>query len=514
MHHHRPTARNLVTVATGLLAALLVSLATAQAAHAAAGIHLHLLWDGVEAGEVDRQIDRAANANAGILRVDVGWASLEPDRKGAWSAYHLKRLDAVVDKAEQRGVKLLLTLADTPCWASSAPVSLKGDCSGAWWEREVQRHLPSDPADYGDALAHIAARYGDRVAAWEMWNEPNHDYFLRGPRKAERYAELVKTAYPIAKPAAGAVPLLAGALSMSDHEFTDALYREGIRGSFDAFSIHPYSQDDSPLDPLGSGDAQYSFVRGVPAVRDVMLRHGDDKPLWLTEFGWTTNSVRGSAAWRNGVAEATQATFVRQALTQAKAWDYVPHIIAYNLVDLSSDRTERGGNFGLVRHDGTAKPALAAFGEAAANTAGAARPVAPSLELAAPGTGQAPVSSLPAAPKVPSQAVAPAGSPTAELPEGAASSTRLRGDDRRRLVATRAPNARIRASGRAPGARRVTVDVRRSRGGKRALRLRVRVSASGAFRTSFRAKRLAPGAYRVTVDAGAGATPTVLLKVT
>jgi hypothetical protein len=115
-----------------------------------------------------RQLDLAKGAGAQILRVDVGWASLEQDGKGHWSTRYRDRLDDLVAQAERRHLKLLLTVIDSPCWASSAPASLKRGCEGAWWEREVDKYTPRDPADYADAFAYLIRRYGSRVAAWEI----------------------------------------------------------------------------------------------------------------------------------------------------------------------------------------------------------------------------------------------------------------------------------------------------------------------------------------------------------
>lgn len=348
-----------------LLAAGLGLVSDRALATPTAGVQLHLLWDGVSDDEVDDQLDRAQRAGAGILRVDVGWGSLQEQGPGRWNAYHLHRLDAVVAKANERDVDLLLTLADSPCWASSAPARLKAGCRGRWWERDVQRYLPRDPRLYADALAFLADRYGSKVRAWEMWNEPNQEFFSHGPRKADRYAALVQAAYPRAKAAAPDATFVAGAVSEADTGFVEAFYRAGAAGSFDALSLHPYSQDVSPLDPRLRGNRRLSFATGVPAVRDVMLRHGDDGPLWLTEFGWSTNRVRGAGPWRDGVDERVQATYIRQALAKVTDWSYVPVIVYYNLVDRSADRTSAVDNYGLVRHDGSPKPGFAAFRDAA-----------------------------------------------------------------------------------------------------------------------------------------------------
>jgi hypothetical protein len=152
----------------------------------------------------------------------------------------------------------------------------------------------------------------------------------------------------------------------ADFRFVDALYAHGIAGSFDALSIHPYSDDRSPLDPGSDAWTEVSFVRGVPAVREAMLAHGDARPVWLTEFGWSSNALRDAASWQNGVSEADQATYVAQALTQMRDWAYVEAAIYYDLVDAGSDPRAPIENFGLVRHDLRPKPAFDAFRRAAA----------------------------------------------------------------------------------------------------------------------------------------------------
>jgi polysaccharide biosynthesis protein PslG len=347
-----------------VLAMLLCS--SAQAAQML-GVQTHLLWADVDQREMEHQLDLVKESGASLARVDVGWGSLQergPDRFEPW---HLSRLDRVVDAAEARGVKLLLTLTNTPCWASSAPEAERQGCAGEWWARDVTRWAPADPSTYARALAFLVDRYEHRVAAWQVWNEPNSTAFWRASDPARAYAELVKAAYPAAKAAYPGATILAGALSQSDHQFTQRLYDHGIRGFFDAFSFHPYCDDAAPGDPRGAADARYSFVRGVPAVRDVMLRNGDSRPVWLTESGWSTSTVRGAAPYLNGVSEADQARFLREQATLVKRWPYVKALIWFNLLDRGSDRSSLVDNFGLRRVNGTAKPAWAAFREAAAD---------------------------------------------------------------------------------------------------------------------------------------------------
>lgn len=363
-----------IAAAIALALTVLSVVTPSVSARQIAGLNAHLMWSGVSAAEQDSQLEQIADAGAGIVRVDVGWSSLEQNAKGTYERWYLDQLDTLVDKADQHGVKLLITFTDSPCWASSAPESLKQGCDGAWWDRGVNRYPPANPQDYADALAFLVGRYGDRVAGWEIWNEPNLKYFFTSDNAAADYARIVRAAYPAAKAADPDATVVAGSLSEAPVEFVEQLFQNGIGGNFDAFSIHPYSGDASPLDPLDGASVKSSFARGIPAVRQVMLDHGEDKPLWLTEFGWSTSTIRGSYSWMNGVNEATQALYTEQALTKVKEWPYVSVAIVFELMDEDDDPGDRNSNFGLLHHDGTAKPAFAAFrrGALALNTASVA----------------------------------------------------------------------------------------------------------------------------------------------
>ncbi len=130
--------------------------------------------------------------------------------------------------------------------------------------------------------------------------------------------------------------------------------------------MHPYSEDRSPLHPGVPGWMKLSFARGVPEVRKTLVRHGEKKPIWLTEFGWSTCSVRNTReAWANCVDPSTQATYLQQAFRQMQSWSYVPVGVTFNLEDTSDDRGDRVDNYGLLRTDGSPKPAFAALRRAA-----------------------------------------------------------------------------------------------------------------------------------------------------
>lgn len=358
----RPGRGSLLRKLAGF-AAVFCSLAASSVAHAApvAALQVHPMWSQYDDAAVELQLDRAAAGRAGMLRVDVGWASLESAGKGRYSGWYVDKLDRVVAGAERRGMRLLLTFWETPCWASTAPDHLKQGCAGAWWERDVQRYPPANAQDYADALEWLVRRYGDRVTAWEIWNEPNHEHYFKAPDQAAAYAPLVRAAYPAAKRGHPGATVVAGSLADADYAFTERLLQLGVGDSFDAWSVHPYSEDRSPFHGGIAGWAKKSMSSGVPAVRDTLLRYGQDKPLWLTEFGWSSCSVRGRAAYENCVGERAQARYLLQAFDRLRTWDFVQVGVWFNLEDTAGDRSSRVDNYGLLRHDGSEKPAFRAF---------------------------------------------------------------------------------------------------------------------------------------------------------
>jgi hypothetical protein len=362
----RPGRRRALRKLAGF-AVVLCSLAAPATAAAAPtpAVQAHLMWSQYDGAAVERQLDRAKAAGAGMLRVDVGWASLESAGRGNYSSWYLDKLDRVVAGAERRGLRLLLTFWETPCWASTAPAELKQGCEGAWWERGVQRYPPANPQDYADALEWVVRRYGGRVAAWEIWNEPNHDDYFKAGDQAAAYAPLVRAAYPAVKRGYAAATVVAGSLADADYAFTERLMQLGVAGHFDAWSVHPYSEDRSPSNPGIPGWSKKSMSAGVPAVRDTLLRYGQDRPLWLTEFGWSSCSVRGRAAWENCVGEPLQAEYLLAAFDRMRSWDYVQVGVWFNLQDTARERSSRLDNYGLLRYDGSEKPAYRAFRAAA-----------------------------------------------------------------------------------------------------------------------------------------------------
>lgn len=138
--------------------------------------------------------------------------------------------------------------------------------------------------------------------------------------------------------------------------------------------------------------AVFSPVPQVPwsdrsqTLLDLCRRVVPGKPVLAPQAGIST-------ATGTGVDETTQARYLQQLLlTHFRAG--VRRTFISQLVDIRSDRSDYGGNFGLARHDWSPKPAFHAVRRLLARLSDPGAPVAPrSLPLAIE-TGTTPVRSL------------------------------------------------------------------------------------------------------------------------
>jgi hypothetical protein len=367
--------------ALALASAAVLAFAPAPAAATAPplrGAATHPLWDDSSVADFDRELDLLADAGANVVRIDLGWSTLELAGKGSMSSPYVAKADTFFEHARARGLGVIVTFWTTPCWASSAPPDVKQGCAGSWWERGVHLHPPSNPADFADAATWVAQRWGDEMIALEIWNEPNYHHFFRTADPVRDYAALVRSAVPRIRQAAPGLTVIGPAMLISDVSFLGALYGEGVAQQLDGISSRPFNQGRDPYDEaVPPGGIAYSFLLGVPSVRDVMVANGDAaKKLWFTELGWSSCAPGGTSIWC--VSAEQQARYVADAFRVIRdRWDYVEAVSVYNLRNKGLNPDDRETQMGLLQRDFTPKPSWWAFRSVLAELAApAALPVA------------------------------------------------------------------------------------------------------------------------------------------
>jgi len=309
--------------------------------------------------EADLAIARARALHAKVVRTEVPWSALEPRGPNQIEPRALAFADRLVSDATAAGIRVIVFVDSTPCWASSAPAALLRKCvpghsstANAW--------PPGNPADYAAFVAYLAQRYGTQLAAIEIWNEPDqaNQLYFAGPNKAVRYAAILRAAYPAIKQANPNVTVLGGSLVGANGAFLRALYAAGIKGYYDGLAVHFYSLT----------------LASLRSFREVQLANGDTKQLWLDEFGWSScwprSKIQQEQACVTPKAQAANITNMFRSLAGT------PYVAADVLYKLQGTRAE---NFGVLNEKGARKRSFAALSQVLDSPFGAPSPVTLSL---------------------------------------------------------------------------------------------------------------------------------------
>lgn len=336
-----------------------------------------------------------AGLGVGWVRAFVAWNIFEPNQ-GHLNEPEMVTLESGI-AGLPTGTKVIVDVVDTPQWetGSSNPTT-----------------PPRNPGDYAAFIGEIAHRLAGRVAAYEIWNEEDASlWWATGPDPAA-YANLLRAAYPAVKTADPDAEVVLGGLTGNDYEYLAQLYDHGAKGSFDAVAVHTDTICDviSPYeylrnDPRGPYPGQlnrWAFL-GYRTVHEVMLAHGDNSPIWMTELGWSTYSgVCNSGAWAGkkagGVTPQQQATFLLQAYHCLAQDPYVQVGIWFGLQDTEPFDNPRN-RYGLLDSTLNRKPSYEALSEYAHNGDRLTEPCGnfngPTIALIAPKQGAHYMGTLP-----------------------------------------------------------------------------------------------------------------------
>ncbi len=237
----------------------------------------------------------AAMQAAGLkwLRQRFAWDAIElTPGSNDWATW-----DEIVTAADQHGLALIAVLDGSPRWARAAA------------DAENPLAPPLDARDFGSFASALAARYGDRIDFYQIWDEPNIAPHW-GDRQVdpEGYARLLREAAiqiravdPVATILAAALApnVEPGGANMSELQYLEALYESRADLWFDVVAAQLYDFGE-PLDASPRAD-RLDWARAA-LLRDVMVAYGDSSAaVWAVSFGWNS---RASDAVRSAVAQA------------------------------------------------------------------------------------------------------------------------------------------------------------------------------------------------------------------
>jgi arabinogalactan endo-1,4-beta-galactosidase len=312
---------------------------------------------GMPANQLDAELADMKAVGVSWVRVDVGWDDVQA--KNALT-YDWAKTDAIVSAAKAHGLKLMGTLAYTPGWAR--PIGCRSPSCG-----------PALNSNFATFAGQAATRYAQDIGVWEVWNEPNITKFWQPKPNAAKYADMLKSAYPAIKAANPTAQVLSAGLSPAEsqssniapRDFLSALYKAGAKPYFDVLGLHPYSYP-APSSTNYGWSAWSQMADQSTSIRSIMQANGDtDKKIWITEYGAPTagpGDTAGITTYSDKqdaghVDEELQAYTLQSAVSSITGADWIGGFFWYSYKDLGTDLSDSENFFGLLRADGTRKPA-------------------------------------------------------------------------------------------------------------------------------------------------------------
>ena len=282
----------------------------------------------------------------------------DEDAQGS-SVYNFSYVDQIYDGLLTNGVRPFVEISFMP-----KKLALRQDVHPFWYKQIV-----SPPKDYAkwDALIrafaqHLVDRYGiEEVSQWyfEVWNEPNIDFWSGDPKQAtyfELYDHTARTLKAVSR------RLRVGGPATSSAHWVDDFLRhaEAANVPTDFISSHAYA-DDTVEDLFGTHDdvpMDQRVCRAIRKVHDQIAASGrPNVPLMWTE--WNVPSFESLQARDTVYVGAALAEDIQQCDGLVDMMSYWTFSDVFE--ENGPKREPFDGGFGLMAMGGIRKPSYAAF---------------------------------------------------------------------------------------------------------------------------------------------------------
>ena len=206
--------------------------------------------------ELEQMALKAKESGVKWIREDFEWGNIEAEKgKFNWAF-----TDSVVKIARKNGISVYAIVAYWPSW--------------------TREYTKEGIDDYIIFLRELVKHYKNDIHQWEIWNEPNI-FFWQGPK--EMYAELLMKSYIAIKDVDSTAQVLGISTSGIDFDFIQKM--QELQAPFDVLTIHPVS----------SKLVESEFISELKKASDMaVLPGGKQRPVWITEMGWTTYTPHNS----------------------------------------------------------------------------------------------------------------------------------------------------------------------------------------------------------------------------
>lgn len=227
--------------------------------HEPYGITSHITWPGYDYDSYKSRISAIKSLGASFLRTDFNYSGNQ-----GISDNDVLVWDKIVDAAGCKKISV---------------VPLVYPSRYGKYTKEIDEL-------YKRYLSGCLERYGDRIIVWEIWNEMDQMFETDKKVPAPEYLPLLKTSYELIKDSYPESMVLLGAIGSINKPYFGDLLKEGASQYFDVSNVHYYSSRNAPEEII-------DYYRGTA---NLLSEYDVQKPLWLTETGYSTYSEQDNTA--------------------------------------------------------------------------------------------------------------------------------------------------------------------------------------------------------------------------
>ena len=303
---------------------------------AGVGVNIHFVT-----GQ-EQDLDRIVAAGFKFVRMDFHWESIETSK----GEYHWAGYEELLANLDKRGLRAILIL-DYSHHLYEESVTSPNPMTGKPDKNLTSPQHPESVAAFARWAAAAAKHFAGRHVLWEIWNEPNGNFWSPKPN-AEQYTALALATAKAMREADPQAAIIGPASSGFPWKFLETFLKSGMLEYLDGVSVHPYR---NPSKPPETAATDYQKLRAL-IERYAPPSKKDRIPILSGEWGYST--------WKRGVSLETQAAFAaRQQLSNLL--NGVPLSIWYDWKNDGTDPNENEHNFGTVLPDLNPKPAYVAI---------------------------------------------------------------------------------------------------------------------------------------------------------
>ena len=316
-------------------AALAASLSAPAGRPMACGVDLNFHIRSLR-GKQRQTLAAVRHLGATWVRMGFGLAWLELERRpGLWN---FRTADRVVAVLNQQHLHLLAELGGTPRWAAQDPSGQR------YWD-----YPPRDPRQFARYAGAVARRFGPRIMAYKIYNEPNlhrgwtiHNY----ARLFALASQAIRRANPRATVMPGGLWFTPRATRFEKELFSDRRY--------------PLGRYLNALDLHMTRTSPRSTVLWLRRAEALERFYGLHAPIWVDEFAYpSAPRQQRLPGLRSG--DSSQAKYFQEVLHIFAGDSHVQAVFCTYLVDNPQARQSRERSLGIMTAKFRPKPAFGVY---------------------------------------------------------------------------------------------------------------------------------------------------------